>query len=232
LESTHIDHFRKHGHLRLEGFHPKARMAPIKAKLLDELKRLGVWSGSKRLAHSLHDLPAFQQTTKLSSAVKLPGLHRQLVSQELLDIVAGLGGARSAPESATQLLLSLPHRENWTLRGLNWHIDVAPLAEDRPPGIQAFFLLDDVLPRGGATLAVAGSQRAAQRPREFQAIRDVLKNSPEPQADLGKLDLTIVEMSGRAGDVHLMDMRLLHTPSINASRQVRMMATTRFLPGT
>lgn len=206
-------------------------MAPIRRRLLEELERLGLWRGGKRLAHSLHDLPAFQQTTKLSSAVKLPDLHRQLVSPELLDIVARLGGRRAAGNPSTQLLLSLPHREAWTLRGLNWHVDVAALPEDRPPGIQAFFLLDDVLPRGGATLAVAGSHRAAQRSGDFQAIRDLLKNADDPRADLNQRGLSIVEMSGRAGDVYLMDMRLLHTPSINASRQPRMMATTRFLPG-
>ena len=35
-------------------------------------------------------------------------------------------------------------------------------------------------------------------------------------------------MSGRAGDVFLMDMRVLHTPSVNLSSHIRMMATTRF----
>jgi hypothetical protein len=35
-------------------------------------------------------------------------------------------------------------------------------------------------------------------------------------------------MSGRAGDVYLMDMRLLHTPSINSTNKVRMMATVRY----
>jgi ectoine hydroxylase-related dioxygenase (phytanoyl-CoA dioxygenase family) len=39
-------------------------------------------------------------------------------------------------------------------------------------------------------------------------------------------------MCGRAGDVFLMDMRVLHTPSVNATKQPRMMATTRCIFGT
>jgi ectoine hydroxylase-related dioxygenase (phytanoyl-CoA dioxygenase family) len=49
------------------------------------------------------------------------------------------------------------------------------------------------------------------------------------ERNLHELGIAIVEMPGRAGDVYLMDMRLLHTPSINATKNVRMMATTRFL---
>lgn len=40
--------------------------------------------------------------------------------------------------------------------------------------------------------------------------------------------IDIIEMSGRAGDVFLMDLRVLHTPSVNSTKNVRMMATTRF----
>jgi hypothetical protein len=47
------------------------------------------------------------------------------------------------------------------------------------------------------------------------------------ERDLRELGITIVEMSGRAGDLYLMDMRLLHTPSINSTKNIRMMATTR-----
>lgn len=43
------------------------------------------------------------------------------------------------------------------------------------------------------------------------------------------LSLRLVEMCGRAGDVYLMDMRVLHTPSANAAARPRLMATTRFL---
>jgi hypothetical protein len=39
----------------------------------------------------------------------------------------------------------------------------------------------------------------------------------------------IVEMHGNAGDVYVMDMRVVHSPSINARNKARMMLTCRFL---
>jgi hypothetical protein len=59
-------------------------------------------------------------------------------------------------------------------------------------------------------------------------LRELLKTSRALEADLRGTGLTLVEMAGRAGDVYLMDMRVLHTPSLNATRNLRMMATTRF----
>lgn len=35
-------------------------------------------------------------------------------------------------------------------------------------------------------------------------------------------------MSCRASDVFLMDLHVLHAPSVNSTKNVRMMATTRF----
>ncbi|NIM43575.1 MAG: hypothetical protein GTN84_20250 [Hydrogenophaga sp.] len=88
-------------------------------------------------------------------------------------------------------------------------------------------LIDDVVPQGGATLALARSHRM---PGEaLRTLRVALKSPGDVQAALRVSDTEIVEMSGKAGDVFLMDMRVLHTPSINASKNLRMMATTRFL---
>ena len=40
------------------------------------------------------------------------------------------------------------------LGGLNWHIDIASKPNDKVSGVQAFYLIDDVVPHGGATLAL------------------------------------------------------------------------------
>jgi hypothetical protein len=42
------------------------------------------------------------------------------------------------------------------------------------------------------------------------------------------MGLELIGMCGGAGDVILMDQRLLHTPSVNATDHVRMMATARY----
>lgn len=121
-----------------------------------------------------------------------------------------------------------PAQGAWTLEGLNWHVDIAENQRARIKGIQAFFLIDDVVPHGGATLALAGSHRiGVQRTPAAAQLRGLLRNPLDLERRLHELGITIVEMSGRAGDVFMMDMRLLHTPSVNATKNMRMMATSR-----
>lgn len=224
MDATQLAHFHDRGWLKLAAFHPKARLLPFKNRLLAELKRLGVWGSGKALPHAMRQLPPFQQITRLSSSIRLPDLHAQLASPEVLALVAELAGRKPTSIADTQLLLSLPHRETWSLQQLNWHVDVTADPSGRLPGIQAFHLIDDVAPHGGATLGLAGSHLAGAITPEIRR-----RLSPAERVDPGALGLPVVEMSGRAGDLYLMDMRLLHTPSVNAGKGLRMMATTRFL---
>ena len=222
--------FVDQGYLHLQGFHPKRRIAPIRQQLLDELKRI---SGNARGWGSLRTLPMFQQIGKLSASANVRGLHETLMNAELVELVGRL--ARRSPSSVqpTQLLLSPPQQGAWSLQGLNWHVDVRAGATDPIPGIQAFFLIDDVAPRGGATLILAGSHRLGTRGMPSPAsLHAVLKRSQDLVQELQREGVALVEMCGRAGDVFLMDMRVLHTPSINSTRHPRMMATCRCLIGS
>lgn len=230
LSPDQRDAFAEQGCLRLPGFLSRAQVEPVRRQVLDELKREKIWASGRTLSTQLSGLPAFQQIGRVSGRVKVPNLQQVLVTPELCAIVSAIAGdARVAP-AATQLLLSLPHQGTWTLAGLNWHLDLAAGPSGGVPGVQAFFLLDDLVPQGGATLALAGSHRGEkQRIPGHSSLRALLKNSEDLEQDLRRAGVAIVEMSGRAGDVFLMDMRVLHTPSINASRNVRMMATARFL---
>lgn len=224
------DAFAEQGCVRLPGFLSRAQVEPVRRQILDELKRGKVWASGRTLSAQLSALPAFQQIGRLSGRVKVSGLEQALVTPELRAIVSAIAGNLRAAPAATQLLLSLPHQGAWSLAGLNWHLDLAAGPSGRVPGVQAFFLLDEVVPRGGATLALAGSHRPERlHGRGSASLRALLKTSEDPERDLREAGVEIVEMSGRAGDVFLMDMRVLHSPSINASRNVRMMATARFL---
>ncbi|MCM5680182.1 phytanoyl-CoA dioxygenase family protein [Schlegelella sp. S2-27] len=218
--------FNHHGYLRLEGFHPRHRMAAIRQKLLDELQRLRIWVAGKKLPGPVHNLPPFQQIAKLSTLVKLPHVHEAWMTPELLTGIGRLCGRPASLLQGSQWLLSLPGQGDWTLDGLNWHVDVAARPPDALPGIQAFVLIDDVAPRGGATLALAGSHRLSGA---RASLREVLNASTHLETDLRALGVTVLEMCGRAGDVFLMDMRLLHTPSVNSTSRLRMMATSRVL---
>lgn len=225
MNTAQTDCFADHGYVRLEGFHPRKRMMAVRQKLLDELKRV---SEGKGMPASVRGLPVFQQIGKLSSLVRLPGLHESLVTQALLAEVTRLAGRMPKVVQDVELLLSPPRQGAWTLQGLNWHVDVAAKPPGRLPGIQAFFLIDDVAGGGGGTLALAGSHRVDMQPDGASSrLRRILRTAEDLERELDGLKVRVVEMSGRAGDVFLMDMRLLHTPSVNSAQHVRMMATSR-----
>lgn len=160
--------------------------------------------------------------------IKVDDLHSRIIGDETLSLVRSLAGASLAP-AMSQLLISLPNQGDWTTQGLSWHTDVSPSASPHGAGIQAFVLVDGVNPRGGATLAMAGSHRLAAREEAHRTVRALLRTSKDLEGELRSLGFSIVEMSGNAGDLYLMDMRLLHTPSFNATSKLRMMATVRYL---
>lgn len=231
MSSTHKQAFLRYGYLQLRGFYPRSRLAGLRQKVLEEVKRSSARPG---ISKSLPDLPVFQQISRLSSLVKVRDVHETLVTPELMDLVAEVGGQSPSVVQDTQLLLSPPRQGTWTLKDLNWHVDLAvdPRHRDRVPGVQAFFLIDDVDRQGGGTLALAGSHRLGAAGSNAAArLRQVLRAQADLERELQELGVSIVEMCGRAGDVFLMDMRVLHTPSINSSKRLRMMATCRFLFG-
>lgn len=90
-------------------------------------------------------------------------------------------------------------------------------------------LIDDVERHGGATLILAGSHQRARAQQAERRLREALQGADD--SELRARNLSIVELSGKAGDVYLMDMRVLHTPSINATKRFRMVATVRFFLG-
>lgn len=203
-------------------------MHPLKEHIGKELRRLNMGVAGKGISRQIKGMPIFQQITRVSNSIKVPGLQSTLMTSELLALMGELaGGALSCPQDA-QLLLSLPQQGDWSLSGLNWHVDISIDARNRLPGIQAFVLIDDVAPRGGATLAIAGSHRIEPGSAARHSLRDILKAPSGIEKVLRDMDLDVIEMSGRAGDVVLMDLRLLHAPSINSTRHTRMMATARY----
>jgi ectoine hydroxylase-related dioxygenase (phytanoyl-CoA dioxygenase family) len=218
--------FNAQGYLLLRGAIPGKNLKKAREDILAELKRLKLWGSGKRLAAMSKTMSPFQETVKISSSVKCEHVYEHLLPDPVTALLPALAG-RDVTLAHQQLLISLPNQGAWSLAGLNWHTDVAPSFADVVPGIQAFILIDDVKSHGGGTLALAGSHRFNRgnnlRANACQILRaggDVTQLGPE---------LSIVEMSGEAGDVYLMDMRVLHAPSTNATPRVRMMATLRYL---
>jgi hypothetical protein len=227
MNSANRNFFAQNGFLKLPSFHSRTRVAAIRASVLDELKRSSHGTGASK---SLRRLPVFQQVAQLSSRVKVHGAHEALLSPQLLEIIGDVAGPGPSSIQETQFLLSPPNQGPWTLEGLNWHVDIRAEALARAPGVQAFFLIDDVVPHGGGTLALAGSHRLQQTgPTSHVRLREALRSQGDVVDKLRAFGVTVLEMSGQAGDVYLMDMRTLHSPSINDSRNIRIMATCRCL---
>ncbi|HEY0961240.1 MAG TPA: phytanoyl-CoA dioxygenase family protein [Pseudomonadales bacterium] len=220
--------FREHGYLYLPAALSKKQIEPLRARITEGLRKLREPSSARTLA-ALKATPTFQQIGKLSQLIPQDDLVSLLVSAVLLADVRELAG-RELLAAQSQLLLTLPSSEPWTLERLNWHVDVTPRPGAQVPGIQAFMLLDDLSPKAGATLAIAGSHRVTGHDQDNKRIRALLRNGGDLAGTLRREDLALLEMTGRAGDLYLTDMRMLHTPAINASGKLRMMATVRFLP--
>jgi len=230
--------FFDNGVLPLRGFLPPKLVAAVQNSILSELTRLKIKVNGKIAASKIQNLPVFQQTGRLGQMIKVGDEIDRLFPEELLAAMNSLTGSPlKAASPQPQILLSLPHKEAWSLNHLNWHLDLTPPKTDQTPGVQAFVLIDDVQPQGGATLALAGSHKLHYVHRDHNAHGILRQHSEfvsapekffEPQVVHG-VRVQIVEMSGRAGDVYLMDLRVLHSPSINSRKDIRMMATNRFL---
>lgn len=218
--------FEERGYLHLQGAVSPAQLRPVRDRIVSELRRSGITASGSGLPASIRSLPAFQQIGKLSRLLNLPDLAAKIISPKVQAAVHALAET-SAFSTQSQLLISPPNQGAWRLEGLNWHTDLSDAESERTPGIQAFVLVDNVEKQGGGTLILAGSHlrsrnRAAEQ-RLRQALRDARQNAPELR------ELSIIELCGGVGDVYLMDMRVLHTPSINATKRWRMVGAIRFL---
>ncbi|MBX3018853.1 MAG: hypothetical protein KF767_13265 [Bdellovibrionaceae bacterium] len=233
------------GLVALRGFWPKKVVAPVREKVMSELERVKIRQNGKWVAGKLDAMPVFQRSGALSQMVSVGPEFKRLFDQELREVLNLAADGPLLPQTPTpQLLLSLPNKEAWHVPTMNWHLDLKVPHDFSSPGLQAFVLIDDLVPRGGATLAIAGSHRLHELAREGGA-HHILRQHAQLSAlydarratelevgktyDVNGIPVAIQEMSGRAGDVFVMDLRVLHSPSLNASKNVRMMGTNRYL---
>jgi Phytanoyl-CoA dioxygenase (PhyH) len=218
--------FDQHGYLRLEQAVSQTQLRLARKRIHDELSRSGIDSAGRGLPKTLRSLPVFQQIGRLSQLVNFPDLKVAVIPQDVEKLVHALGNAK-VMSTQSQLLLSPPRQGDWHLAGLNWHVDVST-HQVRIPGIQVFVLIDDLEEHGGATLVLSGSHLHADDTRMKSRIRDAVQSGKMEEALLRELGLAVVELTGKSGDAYLMDMRTLHTPSVNASNQMRVVATVRY----
>ena len=227
------------GILSLPGLVPGNVVRRAREAVWAELERLKIRAAGKWHLRQLDGVPSFQIAARIARDLRPLAVFDELFPDALRARVDALAGTRLvAGQAHASLLVTPPQKELWSIPHHGWHVDVAAV-DARLPGIQAFVLVDDVAPRGGGTMALAGSHRlrgSAQRAlREDAFFRRLFDPSAAGRDELlrehalGGAPLQVVEMCGRAGDVFVMDMRVLHSPSTNGSTRPRMSATVRFL---
>lgn len=226
LSAEQCRHFQEQGVLYLPGIVPEKQLLPVQKKIYAALKNQKIWAGGRFLSATVRELPPFQQVTHLGQVVKVPELYQALQVPFTATALSALSPQAFTASPDAQLLVSLPQSSSWSLAALPWHVDIAKSQSQNLPGIQVFVLLDTLIAQGGATLALKGSHLLTVTQR--QRLYGVLKTDCRPEMQWENHKLSVLEMTGRIGDVYFMDMRVLHAPSLNARSSVRLMATQRY----
>ena len=244
------DRFARHGLIKRSGFLPTAQLARARAVLFQQFAREGIWKAGQWQLTRQEFIPGLTAGMALVKPLNRHPAIIELAGGATLAAASALAGARPVypmnPNPA--LLCTLPNASTWTLPHQSWHLDLPRLAESGLPGVQIFAILDDVEPEGGGTLAITGSHRLLNDDGRISSsdLRKRLKRDPyfaELMSDkpidrlrllrepgrVGDVEVSVVEMSGDAGDVYFMDLRMLHNIAPNARPKPRLMLTQRYL---
>jgi hypothetical protein len=245
------DEFARRGLVRLEQCLPERLVAAARARVLQPLERAGLWRDGAWLVGAADPAAGPIAGHALVEGLKKCGALAALATPELRRAIATLLDVREAlPMSPhAQLLFTLPNATAWTVPASLWHLDLPRLPDGGVPAVQMFTFLETVAPGGGGTLVVAGSHRLLNTGQLIRSkdVKKRLKRWPyfcrlmaKDTPDRGRfvheighaedVELQVVELTGKPGDVYLTDMRLLHTLAPNAARVPRIMVTQRFFP--
>src|SRR5574344_181119 len=212
------------GIVKLSQFIDKKEVNLIKESLVEELKRLKIYENNKIISKELKKLSHFQQIVMLSRTVKQPKTLEKY-SDILGEVVFKIFAKKFYSDQKQQLLLTLPQQEKWTLNDLKWHVDSHSTAFE---SLQFFLIIDDIQPHGGGTLVLKGLHHLTERSSSSQLNHLLSTKILNQPFDFQNKKLEIIELTGVQGDVYLMDMRVIHSPAINAAKKIRMMATYRY----
>ncbi len=239
--------FERRGVLKLGALLSAEAVRNARELVYRKLEQIGVTqAGGWRLADgSKPQWPATGLKTSKVIGNRQPQFEALIDEPAVIEVAAALLDGQAWDRTIfkrPQLLLTLPNADAWTLP-TGWHSDFPRLASRQSPGIQLFVCLDEVRPRGGATLVVAGSHRllndgrflrtaditaALGRTAFFQRLFAGSAAADLPIGEEDRIELQVMEMTGAPGDAYLMDLRLLHAAAPNASDRPRLMATHRF----
>ena len=243
--------FQTRGLIHLPKFLPEDRIARGRDSIVRALEPQGLWQDGIWHLDQLSQPMVSKQASRLIKGVSKANTLRDVVTADVCEAITELVDGRSVSPTLDrpQLLFTFPNATSWYVPHDVWHLDWPRLPNAGIPGVQMFTFLDTVEPGGGGTLVVTGSHRLLNTGEQIRSkdVKRRLKRDPyfhdlmskdiildrnrfisEPSC-VGDVELQVVELYGQAGDVYLMDLRLLHTIAPNASRVPRMMLIQRFV---
>lgn len=251
LTPDQLETFRRDGMLRFDGLLSPEGVARAREVVLRQFEKLGLWRDGAWHIVEKPEWPSAGIKPARDIGHRHPEVDALVTEPGVMQRVAELTGGGALDETlhpGSQVLASLPNAGRWALPE-SWHVDTPRLPSGQSPGVQIFTFLDDVEPRGGGTLAMAGSHRLFDNRRAMKT-RDIVRGlrgepffaslaaerfeladpaTPLPLGAVGDVPLKVVELTGRPGDAWLVDLRTLHAGAPNAAEHPRVMVTRRFV---
>ena len=251
LALEQLDEFRRSGLVRVPG----AISSRVANALCDS-----VWEMLARRYHILRDDPETWKAQRIIGTRDRPkSVTFEKIADSALRATFDTLLASTAWEPAEHwgsLLVSFPEAcGGWDVPHQGWHLD-APMVQSLPDpyGLRIFTCLARVSPKGGGTLAVAGSPGLIQRLaascgvakmrsadvrraliQRFSWIKELCSFDPaidrvsrfmKSTIALEDLDLRVVELTGEPGDVYLVHPLMIHASSPNCLATPRMALST------
>jgi len=250
LTADQHDQFRATGLLRLGPAFPQAAAEAICGRLWEFLASQYAIQRGERSTWTVEQPARFQPVTHSGAFRAVAGgpLHAAL------DALLG-PGQWVRPRWWGRPLVTFPQDGPWELPARAWHFDCVPVSAGRRP-VQFFAFLNQVRPRGGGTLVLAGSHRLVAPylglGDEFRLgrVRTSLASHPwlrglwkgdggdriqrymNDGTVIDGVPLRVVELTGEPGDVILMHSDCFHAVAPNRLTEPRMMLTDMVAPSS
>ena len=243
LSNAQIEQFRDRGFLRSTSQLSDELCAKLREKVWQRLEKRGF------VRHQPDTwIDAYADHSRMKQIRRTLSLN-DIYTEEIRQQAYQLLDAPAHREERQLLLLTFPD----SITGLQkpggdffpfaWHTDCPRVPNVAAPGVIVLTYLDQVVPGGGGTYIVAGSQRICTSPdrpirskqlkrylRRFDLFKILFAKQPEASVDVRGMSeivdgvtLEVVELAGRAGDVVFVDGRVLHAIAPNRTQHPRMM---------
>ncbi len=244
LTSAQVDSFQRTGFLKLPEFFEPATGRELTEMAWMELAKYGVLKDSRDTWPSGPAIRGPQLKTVRSFATPLD----VLTGERLRSCVAELTEYPLTHIDDNTLLLSFPaddaDSKPWNVPASGWHQDFNIREGVGSPFIIVFFILSDVEHRGGGTVFLSGFHRLEDGQTQhhaskiykslrsksdfFNRLLDMKSELPNwdigATTSIGDVEVELVEMTGDAGDIYIVDSLLFHTITPNHSAAPRFMA--------